>query len=346
MQERKLISFAVPCYNSETYMDGCIQSLLTAKEDIEIIIIDDGSKDGTGAIADEYARQYPDIVRAVHQMNGGHGEGVNVGLAHANGLYYKVVDSDDKLDAAALARLMRILREHLAKGCEADLYIVNFVYDKALEGREFTRHYKKQIPVNTLCGWESVKRFHTSEMLLMHSLVYKTDLLKASGTVLPKHTFYVDNIFSYKPLPFMKKLYYLDVDLYRYFIGREDQSVNLHNIVRRYEQQIRVMKEMINAYSFEEISRMSKGLRRYMLHSLSVIMMLTQMFVSCGVTERKQRKQDLKALWRYIRCRDRRLYKKLRYRSYNALVAWMPFPLLRFTTLTGYKYYRRRLACS
>ena len=68
----KLITFTVPCYNSAAYMDHCIETLLTAGEDAEIILVDDGSKDDTGAIADRYAAQYPDIVRVVHQENGGH----------------------------------------------------------------------------------------------------------------------------------------------------------------------------------------------------------------------------------------------------------------------------------
>ena len=89
----KIITFAVPCYNSAAYMDHCVETLLAAGEDIEIILVDDGStKDDTPAICDRYAQQYPDIVRAIHQENGGHGEGVNQGLRHAQGLYYKVVD--------------------------------------------------------------------------------------------------------------------------------------------------------------------------------------------------------------------------------------------------------------
>ena len=88
----KLITFAVPCYNSQDYMRRCIDTLLTGGEKVEIIIVDDGSKDRTGEIADEYAAKYPTIVKAVHQENQGHGQGVNVGLAHATGEFYKVVD--------------------------------------------------------------------------------------------------------------------------------------------------------------------------------------------------------------------------------------------------------------
>ena len=91
----KLLTFTVPCYNSQDYMRRCVDSLLIGGEDVEIIIVDDGSSDDTGAIADAYAEKYPSIVRAIHQENGGHGAGLNAGLNHATGLYFKVVDSDD-----------------------------------------------------------------------------------------------------------------------------------------------------------------------------------------------------------------------------------------------------------
>ena len=91
----KLLSIAIPCYNSQDYMESCIESLLVGGEEVEILIVDDGSSDRTAEIADDYARKYPTIVKAIHQENKGHGGAVNTGLAHATGLYFKVVDSDD-----------------------------------------------------------------------------------------------------------------------------------------------------------------------------------------------------------------------------------------------------------
>ena len=91
----KLLSIAIPCYNSQDYMENCIESLLVGGEEVEILIVDDGSSDRTAEIADDYARKYPTIVKAIHQENGGHGEAVNAGIRNATGLYFKVVDSDD-----------------------------------------------------------------------------------------------------------------------------------------------------------------------------------------------------------------------------------------------------------
>lgn len=342
----KYITFAVPCYNSEAYMKKCIDSLLAGGEDVEILIVNDGSSDGTSEIAHAYREAHPDIVRAIDQPNGGHGAGVNTGLRNASGLYYKVVDSDDWLDAEALKSLLATVKRHFAEGNSPDLYITNFVYEKVSAGTRFVRSFRAQFPEKEFFGWEGVKKFRFSSVLLMHSLVYRTEVLRSSGTVLPEHTFYVDNIFSYKPLPYTKRLCYLDLDLYRYYIGREDQSVNEKNIVRRYEQQIRVMKELVGAYSYEGLRSFSRGLKRYMLHDLAVAMTLTLMFTTGSGEDRERRKAALKDIWGFIRERDKKLYRFLRYRSYPALVAWMPFGLQGKATMLGYKFFRKKLKCS
>ena len=340
----KLISFAVPCYNSAGYMRRCIDSLLKGGEDVEIIVVNDGSKDETPLIAAEYAAIHPNV-RVVNKENGGHGSGVNKGLELAQGLYYKVVDSDDWLDGDALEKLLALLREHRDAGKLADLYITNFVYEKVCDNARYVRSYAHNFPQGRFFGWEEVKRFHKSNVLLMHSLLYRTDKLRQSNTILPEHTFYVDNIFAYKPLPFMKKLYYLNVDLYRYYIGREDQSVSAKNIVRRYDQQIRVMKEMIGAYTYEQLEGLESGLCGYMKHYLSVVMMLTMMFTAGGKEDIPGRKAALGELWDYVRERDGQMYAFLR-RSYPALVNWLPFRLRGRVMVAGYLYYSKKIKCS
>lgn len=342
----KIISFAVPCYNSQDYVHKCIDSLLTGGEDVEIIIVNDGSTDRTLEIARDYAAKYPSVVKVIDKPNGGHGSGVNAGLKAASGLYYKVVDSDDWLDEGALRVLLSTLKTHIAEENAADLYVTNFIYDKTYNRTQFVRNYRKNLPVGKFFTWDNVKRFKTSSVLLMHSLLYRTEKLRESNTVLPEHTFYVDNIYAYKPLPYMRKLFYLDVDLYHYFIGREDQSVSLNNITKRYCQQIAVMKEMVNAYSYEQIKAFPKGLRRYMLHNLSVVMSLTLMFTTAGKDERKVRRERLDEIWGYLKEKDEKLYRYLCYRSYPALVDWMPFRMQGKVTLACYRFFRRVLKCS
>ena len=107
----KLLSVAIPCYNSEGYMSKCIESLLVGGEDVEILVVDDGSKDRTAEIADEYAAKYPTIVKAIHKPNGGHGSAVNAGLENATGLFFKVVDSDDWVKEIAYRKILSTLAE-------------------------------------------------------------------------------------------------------------------------------------------------------------------------------------------------------------------------------------------
>ena len=222
----KLITFAIPCYNSGAFMHHCIDSLLGAGDDIEIIIVNDGSSDNTGEVADEYARKYPDIIRAVHQENGGHGEGVNQGMRGARGMYYKVVDSDDRLDPDALAKFLTRLRETVQNGQDADMYVCNYVYVRIDTGDRRTMSYKHIFPQERLCTWEETRPFGPSQYLMMHSVVYRTALLREHGIELPKHTFYVDNLYMYEPFPYVKRIYYMDLDLYLYYVGSDEQSVS------------------------------------------------------------------------------------------------------------------------
>ena len=182
----KLITFAVPCYNSAAYMDHCVETLLAAGEDAEIILVDDGStKDDTPAKCDAWAAKHPDIIRAIHQENGGHGEGVNQGIRNARGLYYKVVDSDDWLDTDALGKVMAKLREFAAMPAPVDLLIANYVYEHVEDNTQKVMGYKNVFPADQIIAWDSIRRFRTSQYLLMHSVIYRTQLLRDCGLELP-----------------------------------------------------------------------------------------------------------------------------------------------------------------
>ncbi len=310
----KIITFAVPCYNSAAYMDHCIKTLLSGGEDIEIILVDDGStKDDTPAICDRYAEQYPDIVRAIHQPNGGHGEGVNQGLRNARGIYYKVVDSDDWVDVPSLRKALDKLRQFVRDSKAVDMLICNYVYEHVEDNTQRVMHYRNVFPRNRVFGWDQIGRFRPSQYLLMHSVIYRTQLLRDCGLELPKHTFYVDNIFVYQPLPSVKSLYYMDVDLYRYFIGRADQSVNEKVMMGRVDQQVRITKIMIDAHDLRKVLKDKPKLGRYMRNYLAMMMTISSIFlIMDGSPEALGKKTEL---WEYLRRVDNGLYHKLKYRS-------------------------------
>jgi glycosyltransferase involved in cell wall biosynthesis len=276
----KLITFTVPCYNSAAYMDHCIETLLTAGEDAEIILVDDGSKDDTGKIADAYAEKYPTIVRVIHQENGGHGEGVNQGIRNATGVYFKVVDSDDWLDTDALQQVLAELRAHLNDEQPLDLMMANYVYEHVADNTQNVVDYKGILPEGRVFTWKEIGKFPPSKNILMHSVIYRTEILRACGMELPKHTFYVDNIFVYQPLPQVKTIYYMNLDLYRYFIGREDQSVNEANMIKRVDQQLRVTRIMMNVVDVYALPPEQAKLRAYMLNYFSMMMAISSIFLT------------------------------------------------------------------
>lgn len=134
----KVLSIIVPAYNSQEYLDQVMQSLLVEQEQVEILIIDDGSTDNTGDLADDYERKYPTCVRAIHQKNGGHGEAVNTGILYATGRYLKVVDSDDWVDKEAYHKIINQLNQFTEEK-EIDLLISNYVYEKQGAKRKKSR---------------------------------------------------------------------------------------------------------------------------------------------------------------------------------------------------------------
>ena len=308
----KLLSIAIPSYNSEGYLANCIESLLPGGEDVEILIINDGSTDATAAIADEYAAKYPTIVKAVHKENGGHGSAVNMGIDKATGLYFKVVDSDDWVKKEAYFKILDVLRELTGGEKTLDMLISNFVYEKEGERRKKVMHYRHILPEGQMFGWEDVKRFHKGHYILMHSVIFRTKLLRECGIRLPEHTFYVDNLYVFEPLVQVKNMYYLDENFYRYYIGREDQSVNESVMISRIDQQIKVNKLMIDFY-VENKQRIlkTKRMHQYMRNYLEIITTVSSVLLIRSETEENLDKK--KELWQYMRQKDRLLYTWMRH---------------------------------
>lgn len=293
-------------------MRKCIEALLIGGEDVEIIIVDDGStKDHTAEIADEYAAKYPSVVKAVHQENGGHGQAVNTGLANATGLYFKVVDSDDYLEEKAYKKALHTLKELTRGPQNVDLFICNYVYDKQGVSHKKVIQYRHCFPKDTIFSWKDIGFMPKGKYLLMHSLIYRTQLLKDCGMILPKHTFYVDNIYAFEPLPMVKTMYYLDVNLYMYYIGREDQSVQEDIMIRRIDQQIHVNKIMAEIYSECSKKITDKKLKKYMFSYLEIITTVSSMLmIRSGEKELLEKKKEL---WADIKYMDKGLYRKLRH---------------------------------
>ena len=317
----KLLTITVPCYNSQDYMEKCVESLVVGGDEVEILVVDDGSVDRTAEIADRLQDRYPGIVRAIHQPNKGHGGAVNTGLENASGLYFKVVDSDDKLKASAYRSILDKLREYKDAEEKIDLLISNFVYDKEGQTRKKVMQYRSALPVNRMFSWDETRHFRKGQYILMHSVIYRTQLLKECGMRLPEHCFYVDNIYVFEPMPSVKNMYYLDVNFYYYFIGRDDQSVNEEVMIGRLDQQARVNRIMYDYFSDAvRDGRIEKKshLYKYMYNYLEIITTITSVLAIISQDEEKIAIKD--DLWEYLDQKDHELYLKLKRGPFGAAV--------------------------
>ena len=310
----KTITFGIPCYNSAEYMDVCVSSIIegsNAASDVQIVIVDDGStKDNTLEKAYGWRDRYPEIVKVVHQENGGHGKAVMTAIENADGVYFKVVDSDDWLDSSALKELLERLRTFIAFETRVDLVVTNYVYEHVEDDKQKVIDYAFALPRRKICSWKQVGHFNMTQYMLMHALCYRTDVLRECGLELPEHTFYVDNIYAYVPLPYCKTLFYLDVDLYRYFIGRDDQSVNLDMQIARIDQQLRVTRIMIHAYHlYDDIPE--KRLRSYMIGHITLMMSVCS--VISKMSPRPEARVNLDDIWHEFKRYDIRMYNRARH---------------------------------
>lgn len=305
----KVLTVAIPCYNSEAYMKKAIDHALVGGEDVEVLIIDDGSTDDTLKIAQEYESHFPDIVRAVHQENKGHGGAVNTAMREAKGIYFKVCDSDDWLDYDSYMEAIEVLKKAIEGPETLDVLFANFVYEKVGQKHKRIMRYTGSFPEGRIFRWnEMLKPLNVHRYVLMHSLIYRTELLRNCGLQLPEHTFYVDNIFAFTPMQYVKTMYYLNKPLYRYFIGRSDQSVNEKIMMGRMDQQIRVTKIMIDSYNPSIIHQRNQMV--YLIHDMSIIMAISSiLLLRIGTDEALKQKQEL---WTYLKKKDFFLYFKIR----------------------------------
>lgn len=327
----KLLSVTVPCYNSQDYMRHCVETLLPGGDEVEILIVDDGSKDDTAAIADQLQAQYPTIVRAIHQENAGHGGAVMKGLENATGLYFKVVDSDDWVDTQVLKDLLALLRRFAQQGEGVDMVVSDFVYDKVGARHKKVMRYPFAIPQNKVLRWEEVGSFPKGHYLLMHSVIYRTQLLRESDLDLPRHTFYVDNLFVYVPMAQVKTLYYVDKVFYHYFIGREDQSVQEGVMIRRIDQQLRVNRLMLAQVDLDQVE--NKRLRRYLLNYLEIITTISMVLLFRAGD--KEHLEKARSFWRDM-ARDYPRHYQLLSRRLFGRVLNMPGPGGRWIALAAY----------
>lgn len=310
MQEKKTLTFVVPAYNMTEYLERCVESLIATKrnDDIEVLIVDDGSSDGTLEMAKKYENRYPGIVRAIHQENKGHGGAVNTGVTAATGMYVKVVDADDWVGPESLEQVMAVLRREAASQEPIDMLVTNYVYDKVGKRNKHVVNFRRAMEAGKRLTWDDLGHFGLSEYILMHALTFRTEVVRQSGMQLPEHTFYVDFIYAYQPFPWVKTMEYLDTPFYHYFIGRDGQSVQTDVMIRRVDQLRLVNQCMVKATP--ERGTVPDGLYRYMIHFLAIESSVASVFMILSRDPANYQKK--KDMWADIKAYSPTIYEDVR----------------------------------
>jgi len=340
----KLLSIAVPSYNSEKFLRETLNSLL-GYDDVEVIVVNDGSKDNTIGIANEFKEKYPDYFKVIDKENGGHGSGLNAAYKIAEGLYFKCCDSDDTLDRDGLNNLLNKIREFQKTGNLPDIFLADYVAVYSNHNKETVCGLKKLFKVNEIQGYDTIKPIPFTDYLMIHMTFVKTEILRKNNMALVEKTFYEDNEFVYFVIGCSDTMCYLDKPIYRYALGDAGQSISIPNMQKNFMHNMRAYKATFTHFSSEDYAKWSKKKQKYVLMDLSQMYVLayTYAFLKRG----KDRREAFRNLQKECKVFDKKLYRKVRWKFLPVFVTLVPVfirpPLTRFTTrvvsrLKGWNY--------
>jgi len=240
-----LITISIAAYNAEKYLQKCIDTMISCKmlDKMQIIVVNDGSKDLTQEIAKKNSIMFPDSIECVNKANGGHGSTINTSISLAKGKYFKIVDSDDWVETQNMDKLIEYL-----ENATSDMVINPYYRVNAKTGNKtLISPFSKEPPKASIMS--TIEELLTCEYkMAMHSVTFRTDLLKKVGPIIDNHCFYVDAEYTLFPIKYARTFTYLKFSIYDYLIGTQDQSVNMKNMIKRRQQHLTVCKRIIDYY--------------------------------------------------------------------------------------------------
>ena len=248
----KVLSIAVPSYNVEAYLPDTLASYVAGGVDdrLEVLIVNDGSTDGTQRLGEEFVKLYPQVFRLVNKENGGHGSSINAGLAAATGKYFRIIDGDDRICTVNIPALLDALE------CADEDLIVDVKREVTIgtgESRLLT--LPDDIPCGITVAFDEVcTRADLDEFFMIHSISMRTDFLRAFNISLLEHTFYVDYELIVKIASFAQTVRFVNLEVCNYYVGNAAQSVAPANYVKRWNDHCRVTEELLRFSVSQDLS--------------------------------------------------------------------------------------------
>ena len=304
----KTLSILIPVYNTEKYIKRCLDSIILEDiiEDIEIILVNDGSKDNSLQILNEYKVKYPESIIVIDKENAGHGSTINAGLKMATGKFFRVIDSDDWVNSKDFTEFVKKLKKE-----DADLLITNYKKEFIFDGSSESIKWKK-LKENITYKFDEIDLdLLDKEYFVMANSTYKTEVLRNAELNLLENTFYVDMQYNVVPIACVKTFKYINLDIYRYFIGRADQSMNLQNFVKNRSNHEKVMKFLIEYYN-KNLEKFSKNKKDY-IRQIIFYMLTTHYYIYC-VYAKKERNiiyHEVVEFDKYLKKSNKELYNMM-----------------------------------
>lgn len=307
----KILSVIIPTYNMEKYLDRCLLSLTNNSKiinDIEIIVVNDGSIDRSLNIAKKYKKEFPKSIIIIDKENAGHGSTINEGIKVAKGKYLKVVDADDWVDINSFPSFVQDL-----KNVDTDAVITNYVFENVFDNSVKSIKYEKleEKRIYRLGNYDEKDYFP------IHSITYKTKLLRDNDLCLDINTFYVDMEYITYPLPYLDTFTYLDYDLYRYFIGRPDQSVSINSFIKHRIEHEKVLKNVLKTYKSEIINTDKSN---YCLNIIYTLLRTHYIIYCKSKCHKKELKKEIRDFTKYLKLNYKNIYRRLL--KENLFIKW------------------------
>lgn len=241
---QKVLTITVPSYNVENYLEDCLNSFIDERvlDDIEVLIVNDGSVDATAEIAARYEKKYPQTFRLITKENGGHGSTINTGVAQAAGTYFKVVDGDDWVDTQSFVRLVEYLKSSPADIVASNYTWIDHTTKQPTKRQEYPYQkieYGRIYPFAEIVG----KAF-----IDMHAMTIKTELVRMANTPIDEHTFYVDMEFVAFPIPYVETVCFFEDAVYQYRLGLPNQSMSIQKMQKNMKNHMRVLMRLNSYY--------------------------------------------------------------------------------------------------
>lgn len=277
---------------------------------IEVLVINDGSVDSTAEIAEQYCRKYPESFFLYTKENGGHGSGINFGIEHAHGKYFKIVDGDDWLNSEKLVDFIKVLEEQSADIVASDFLCIQDGTEKILSKRFCTDRKENY---GKTCYFS---RGEINYVIKMHAFTIQTKLLKKMKQRIDEHCFYVDCEYITYPIPFAESVYYYPGYIYMYRLGRNGQSVDIKSMQKNRKQHMRVLNSLLAFY--DTLNDIPGTTRKYIDNCIAqVVENQFQIYISMG--KEKGIREELKEWDNRLKAQYPAIYASTQKRSITLL---------------------------